>query len=386
MPQMFEVDRIVDCRIEVDHIVEYRVRWKGWDAADDTWEAAARLETEVPHAVRFFATIQGAALTAARQQKRRRSKSSSCRGRRKRDWASTGLQVVIGRNPSYRQQHPQNKLKSCLSDQNTADVRGIQHAQWLAAAKAAALAKLPSKDHRGLFQLMHLNFPATPPCDVAQIILECCCCLIIRDERTGHIGAGAVASIDEKSGRGFLHFLAARQRGARHGTALMRAVALEIQRAQQQLSASTSTGVLELDSQIPDDDPTANDPVSFYLACGCEEDSRTTVHPLGAVVPMTGRVDDILHRCNAKLQGTEHNIVSLCGRREFKFGDLSGQEEHGFKRRKKPQQLPLQGQKPTVTAGSVRCMACNGRHRAHTCGRQRQLRLLRQQQKERNEP
>ena len=50
----FPVERIVDCRTRPGVGVEYRVRWEGYSAADDTWEPAASLTTSASERVAEF--------------------------------------------------------------------------------------------------------------------------------------------------------------------------------------------------------------------------------------------------------------------------------------------------------------------------------------------
>ena len=53
----YEVERIVAPRFvafRTSDIEEYCVRWRGYGAADDTWEAADRLKQEVPALVWKF--------------------------------------------------------------------------------------------------------------------------------------------------------------------------------------------------------------------------------------------------------------------------------------------------------------------------------------------
>lgn len=51
--QKYEVSKIVDKRTR-DGIVQYRVRWKGYRAADDTWETEGQLIEDVPKMVGAF--------------------------------------------------------------------------------------------------------------------------------------------------------------------------------------------------------------------------------------------------------------------------------------------------------------------------------------------
>jgi len=63
-PQQYQVERIVGARRTKSSAVrsrkdskpkeEFRVRWKGWPPASDTWEDGAQLRREVPHAVKFY--------------------------------------------------------------------------------------------------------------------------------------------------------------------------------------------------------------------------------------------------------------------------------------------------------------------------------------------
>jgi hypothetical protein len=96
-PQQYQVERIVGARRTKSSAVrsrkdskpkeEFRVRWKGWPPASDTWEDGAQLRREVPHAVKFYEYLvreaavrhrqQASARRAKRKQMRRRAEPAS---------------------------------------------------------------------------------------------------------------------------------------------------------------------------------------------------------------------------------------------------------------------------------------------------------------------
>jgi hypothetical protein len=258
MPQQFAVESIVDARWTKSGR-EYRVRWQGFKAADDTWESAGQLEQEVPHAVRFFVTMQP------------------------------------GRTISSPAAAPRSNKRKGPSGAP----RVAKHTMWLAAAEDEALRSLPTSDHRGLYSLMRRTFDTTPICDVASIIGGCAC-LVIKQE--GKVVAGATCSVND-DGIGYLHFLAAEFHGQKHGTALMRGVA--------QYLHSQAVSSLMLDSQVQDTglprSRGGNNPPAFYEACGCVYDETRASKP-SEPVPMVGYITAILSRCSGK--GEQH-LVSL---------------------------------------------------------------------------
>ena len=300
----YEVERIVDARsvrgTGGKRKEQLRVRWKGWQRADDTWEDAATLRREVPLAVSAF--IAG-----------RRAATGSSGGIKKR-----------------RRSDQQRRAPACSSRRARPAACEHPRAQKRSEPAAAVRARLPSVPHRELFDLMRRQFPTTSPADVAQIISESQCLLTIQDER-GVVTAGAACSFDDdehgQGKLGFLHFLATDVKGRKYGTVLLRGVALFLQRR--------GVARLCLDSQTADDTsagdaaasaPSAsaasaasaaprgsrNDPVAFYRACGCTEEagagaSNSSSGGSGAgggsssAVPMVGNVSEILPRCTAKL-------------------------------------------------------------------------------------
>jgi hypothetical protein len=50
----FHVDRLVDSRKLPGHEREYRVRWRGYDPSQDSWEPEGVLRTDVPDLVNDF--------------------------------------------------------------------------------------------------------------------------------------------------------------------------------------------------------------------------------------------------------------------------------------------------------------------------------------------
>jgi GNAT superfamily N-acetyltransferase len=179
---------------------------------------------------------------------------------------------------------------------------------------------------------MRKQFPTTPPSDIAQIIRESQCCLVIIDGSAVTAGAACSYDTDDEDGSvtGFLHFLASEVRGQKHGSALLYHVARYLE--------SHGARKLLLDSQRPDDETdhgndtsrknnngggggatqrTGNDPVAFYRACGLHvergsESGSHSDHDDGAEgVPMAGRIDEISRCCAAKLGQTQHVIWLL---------------------------------------------------------------------------
>ena len=311
-PQQYELERIVGARSTKNKQrsrkvsqEEYRVRWKGWSAADDTWEDAAQLRREVPHAVKFYEYLVREAAARERQQQKRQ-----CAKRKQ----------MRRRTPSAPQPPPRARCQRELAT--------IERLERLSAADARAT--LLTFEHRGLFDLMRRQFPTTPPSDIAQIISESQCCLVIMDG--GTVTAGAACSYDAEDGEGsyggsvsgYLHFLASDVRGQKHGSALLYHVARYLQ--------SHGARKLLLDSQRPDDvagsgrkrnsgaakQRVGNDPVAFYRACGMRVESSSerggcsdNADSTAGGVPMAGSIDEILHCCAIKLGQTQHVIWLL---------------------------------------------------------------------------
>lgn len=261
--RQYEVERIVAqrCCRKRGGRTEYRVRWRGWSAADDTWEPAATLEREVPAVVRSF-------------------------------------------------------LKRCLPRTESVGKRCRARAPHTAAPllDAYARAKLPSSSHSELYALMRRQFPATSPHDTAQIIRESQCLLTLSHMR-GAVIAGACCSYDDDDtddphGRlGYLHFLASDVKGQKHGTTLLHAAACFLkQRGVKQL---------RLDAQQPDSCMDAsgrsrNDPVAFYVACGCIKTAQSSVAiPCQRSIPMEGDIDRIIVQCSRKLGSAQPEEVRL---------------------------------------------------------------------------
>jgi hypothetical protein len=266
--QQYEVERIVAQRCR-NKQTEYRVRWRGWRAADDTWESATTLQREVPTGVHAF--LAHRALRGAFGR--------GCKPRRRCSRAAASVLVQ-------------------------------------AQARAAAL---PSSAHQELFDLMRRQFPATSSNDTAQIICESQCVLVMQHGHGHAVSAGACVSYDDDEG--YLHFLAADVRGQRHGTMLLHAAACFLKQV----------GVkrLRLDSQLPDGCDSAdapapergrekhretargrvrgrgeNDPVAFYRACGCQEEAQPSTGRVAddrPSVPMVGSVNHIILQCSSKL-------------------------------------------------------------------------------------
>lgn len=263
--QQYEVERIVAQRCR-NKQTEYRVRWRGWRAADDTWESAMTLQREVPTVVHSF--LSHRALRGAFGR--------GCKPRRR---CSRAAPVLV---------------------------------------QAQARGALPSSAHQELFDLMRRQFPATSANDTAQIICESQCVLVMGQHGHGHaVSAGACVSYEHDEG--YLHFLAADVRGQRHGTMLLHAAACFLKQV----------GVkrLRLDSQLPDGCDSAdapapergrekhretargrvrgrgkNDPVAFYRACGCQEEAQPSTGVADRPsVPMVGSVNHIILQCSSKL-------------------------------------------------------------------------------------
>ena len=140
--QQYEVERIVAQRCR-NKQTEYRVRWRGWRAADDTWESATTLQREVPTVVHSF--LSHRALRGAFGR--------GCKPRRRCSRAAASVLVQ-------------------------------------AQARAAAL---PSSAHQELFDLMRRQFPATSSNDTAQIICESQCVLVMQHGHGHAVSAGACA-------------------------------------------------------------------------------------------------------------------------------------------------------------------------------------------------
>ena len=49
-PVFYQVERILDKRLDPDGEIEYKIRWKGFNSSSDTWES-------IDNCVRSFASI-----------------------------------------------------------------------------------------------------------------------------------------------------------------------------------------------------------------------------------------------------------------------------------------------------------------------------------------
>ena len=268
--QQYEVERIVEQRCR-NRKTEYRVRWRGWRAADDTWEPAATLQREVPTVVHSFLSHRAL----------RGGLGGRCKPRRRR---SRQVSVLV---------------------------------------QEQARATLPSPAHQELFDLMRRQFPATSPNDTVQIIRESQCLLVIQQGRA-EVSAGACCSYDNDEG--YLHFLAADARGQGHGTLLLHAAACFLKQR--------GVKRLRLDSQLPDGckpergrdgecqseterdterGRRLNDPVAFYRACGCQEEAQPLAAADRTTVPMQGNVIHIILQCSRKLGTAPQEHVHRLG-------------------------------------------------------------------------
>ena len=258
--QQYEVERIVAQRCCTGtRRKEYRVRWRNWSAADDTWEPAETLQREVPLVVRSFLEHCTMSTSAG---KRNRPRERRCR-----------------------------KAASVLAEKQ-------------------ARAQLPSTPYRGLFDLMRRQFCTTSPRDIYQIISESQCLMVLQRE-DGAVTAGVCCSYDDDANGhvGYLHFLATDVRGQKHGTMLLHAAASFLKRH--------NVTQIHLDSQLADTEETKslvrrrNDPVAFYRACGCQEQGQATTALSRTSVPMEGNIDLIIAQCDHILCNSEPEHVHL---------------------------------------------------------------------------
>ena len=76
---------------------------------------------------------------------------------------------------------------------------------------------------------------------------------------------------------------------------------------------------LHVDSQRPErcgnmdiSDRSWNDPIAFYIACGCIEIAQCpSAEPCDTSVPMAGDIDNIIAQCSRKLDSAQPQHVRL---------------------------------------------------------------------------